>query len=149
MLRATTSLMRATGVLRRLTAAAASPLRTCHRAPISQTAASAPASIAVGLSTSFVSSAALTETKRGYARKPNPHDSNTEDLSNTFFDVQDVDADRLTHFYWDSNDNADSPYDTALLDSLLGEGEFDEWSGESLMFVDERDQPLLEEEYLR
>ncbi|GET90614.1 hypothetical protein, conserved [Leishmania tarentolae] len=91
----------------------------------------------------------LWEGRRGYAPQRNPHDSNTEDISNTFFDVQDVDADRLTHFYWDSNDDADTPYGIASLDNLLGEGEADEWAGESLAFVDERDQLLLDEEYLK
>ncbi|KAG5472250.1 hypothetical protein LSCM1_03649 [Leishmania martiniquensis] len=90
----------------------------------------------------------LREGKRCYARHRDQHDSNTEDISNTFFDVQDVDADRLTHFYWDSNEDANTPYDP-LLDSFLGEGEADEWAGESLAFVDERDQSLLDEEYLK
>ncbi|KPI89782.1 hypothetical protein ABL78_1162 [Leptomonas seymouri] len=109
---------------------------------------------AVGSSNSFGSpcpriSHTLAIAKRCYAEKPNPHDSNTEDISNHFFDVQDVNADRLTHFYWDSNDEADTPYDPLLSDSLLGEGEMDEWLRESLMFVDERDLQLLEKEYLR
>ncbi|CBZ28708.1 conserved hypothetical protein [Leishmania mexicana MHOM/GT/2001/U1103] len=91
----------------------------------------------------------LREGRRGYAQQRNPHDSNTEDISNAFFDVQDVDADRLTHFYWDSNDDADTPYDTVSLDRPFGEGEADEWAGESLAFVDERDQLLLGEEYLK
>ncbi|KAG5497798.1 hypothetical protein GH5_02588 [Leishmania sp. Ghana 2012 LV757] len=94
------------------------------------------------------SAGVLREGKRGYARHRSQHDSNMEDISNTFFDVQDVDADRLTHFYWDSNEDADTPYDP-LLDSLLGEGEADEWAGESLAFVDERDQSLLDGEYLK
>ncbi|CAJ1010478.1 hypothetical protein Q4I28_005792 [Leishmania naiffi] len=91
----------------------------------------------------------LRDSKRGYAQHRNTHDSNTEDISNTYFDVQDVDADRLTHFYWDSNDDADTPYSDFTLDNFFGEGEGDEWAGESLAFVDERDQPLLDEEYLK
>ncbi|KAG5498541.1 hypothetical protein JKF63_02827 [Porcisia hertigi] len=89
------------------------------------------------------------EGKRGYSQDRSTHDSNKEDISSTFFDVQDVDADRLTHFYWDSNDDADTPYDALSLGSFFGESEADEWPGDSLAFVDDRDHPLLDEEYLK
>lgn len=141
MLRVSCSLRRAA-----LSAFAASAVsQPCRRAlqpgPLSAGPSTSP--------TSGVPTASLVTARRFYARKPNANDSNTEDVSHTFFDVQDVDADRLTHFYWDSNDNADTPYDTFLLDSLLSEGYGDEWSRESLAFVDERDHQLLEDEYLR
>ncbi|KPA83002.1 hypothetical protein ABB37_02735 [Leptomonas pyrrhocoris] len=155
MLRAPLSVTGAKGAMRRTTytvpvasLCGVRPYHTAHRSH------SLAVTFSGGLSNSFESSAlcfpaTLAETKRRYAEKPNPHDSNTEDSSNTFFDVQDVNADRLTHFYWDSNDEADTPYDASLWDSLLGEGELDEWSGESLTFVDERDHQLLEKEYLQ
>ena len=156
MLRAATAVTCATPALRRAAfsvPAIASPgLRFYRSSPRSSGPLSA--TLTAGLSSSATSSpscfaASLTQHKRSYACKTNRHDSNTEDVSNTFFDVQDVDADRLTHFYWDSNDDADTPYDAGLLDSWQGEGEMDEWSGESLRFVDKRDHPLLDEEYLR
>lgn len=154
MLRTASSVLRRAGPLRRASLSAlagVSVARTYHsaRCPVLLShSPSAALSSSLASSMSCQLTAGLVEAKRCYARKPSVHDSTTEDISNTFFDVQDVDADRLTHFYWDSNDNADTPYDPFLLDSLLGEGEMDEWSGESLAYVDERDQQLLEEEYL-
>jgi hypothetical protein len=149
MLRAASYVWRAGGVRRSAfpVASVASPSVRSYASSTRTSSLGVP--LSAGLSSSFAVPSALVANKRGYTRKPNPHDSNTEDTSNTFFDVQDVDADRLTHFYWDSNDDADSPYDAALLDSLLGEGEADEWSGESPSFVDERDQQLLDVEYLK
>ncbi|KAK7200629.1 hypothetical protein NESM_000119100 [Novymonas esmeraldas] len=153
--------MALSGLLRRASSSCcfAAPLLTgarLYRVGLSRP--SSVAALALSGSTALTSSSvvpatvasAVRESRHGYARSRNPHDSHTEELGNTFFDVQDVDADRLTHFYWDSSDDADAPYDVSWLVNGAGEGEAgDEWAGESLAFVDARDQPLLDDEYLR
>lgn len=105
----------------------------------------ATASFAAALSSVVVRG----EAHRGFARQPrqSAHDSNDGQLSSTYFDIQDVDADRLTHFYWDRGEDSGSPYDDMLLSHFLS-GESDEWTGEGLGFVDGRDHELLEQEYL-
>lgn len=87
----------------------------------------------------------------GSAGSRQPLDSDKSDVfSSQHFDLQDVDADRLTHFFWDRNEDGGSPYmmdDTMVseLDEvlLMSEDNF-----ENAWFVDPRDRRLLFNEYL-
>lgn len=82
-----------------------------------------------------------------------PLDSNSKSdaFATQHFDLQDVDADRLTHFFWDRGEEAGgSPY---LADDFMA-GEMDEVmlmgedNFENAWFVDPRDRRLLFNEYL-
>lgn len=84
----------------------------------------------------------LAMAQRGIGSR-NPHDSNATPRASRHFDVEDVDADRLTHFYWDGEEL--SPYELMHLMEAMDEG--DEWVGEVIYSVDPRDRPLLESEY--
>ncbi|KAH9580080.1 hypothetical protein LSM04_007586 [Trypanosoma melophagium] len=67
--------------------------------------------------------------------------SNSDELTSTYFDMQDVDADRLNHRYWDS---FGMPYDDMLLlDELILENGVDITEQ-----IPMRDRRLLLGEYL-
>ncbi|CCW61759.1 unnamed protein product [Phytomonas sp. EM1] len=60
------------------------------------------------------------------------------------FDFQDVDADRLTHFYWDRNEDG-NPYQVVPEFQWMGEDEFEQ---DNLTHVSMEDRKYLISEYL-
>ncbi|ORC91058.1 uncharacterized protein TM35_000074820 [Trypanosoma theileri] len=72
----------------------------------------------------------------------NRHDSNNDELTSTYFDMQDVDADRLNHHYWNS---FGLPYEDML---LMDECLLDENGVDITEQIPMRDRRLLRGEYL-
>ncbi|KEG09317.1 hypothetical protein DQ04_05421000 [Trypanosoma grayi] len=72
------------------------------------------------------------------------HDSNKEELASRYFDLQDIEVDRLTHHYWD---DVASPYiDTLLLDEdFMQEDDADA----AAHVLPQEDRHLLSREYLQ
>lgn len=112
------------------------------------------------------SSADATEQARAGATSSAPSSSTFSASSSSssptslqYFDLEDIDADRLTHDYWNTaTDNEedgyldlfDNPYADfdRLSQTFLEEFAPDEWAGESAVYIDEADRALLDQEFV-
>ncbi|RHW72270.1 hypothetical protein DPX39_060020300 [Trypanosoma brucei equiperdum] len=65
---------------------------------------------------------------------------NSNSGTSTHFDIQDVDADRLTHRYWD---DVDSPYDVEIIELV------EELGPDIYGSIYPEDRPLLSQEFLK
>ncbi|CCW67942.1 unnamed protein product [Phytomonas sp. Hart1] len=74
-----------------------------------------------------------------------PMEKNLEgEFASKHFDFQDVDADRLTHFYWDRSEDG-NPYQSAPDFQWMGEDEFEQ---DNLAHISLEDRKYLTSEYL-